>query len=168
MLLKTSYFASLKRSFCGLQDFSLFMSTAFSKTCIWLKVFFYLLHYLHGHFACQYKRGNHSHVTSGWYFTPSCLSLVCSAAFLSISLPSLSGSVFLMHLALTFSSRCHIIIITNKMPPLCWNHAKTWSSHVKQFAASLMNWLGFTFLLHLTQLLDAFSLLPFFLTVQPL
>lgn len=68
----------------------------------------YLPHYLHCHFACQYKRGNCSQMISGWYLTLSCVCLVCSATFLTISLPSHFGSVFLVHLALLMSSLCHV------------------------------------------------------------
>lgn len=151
MLLKTSHFASLERSFCGLQDFTLLWWQYFQKHASDSKFLsFYLLHYLHCHFACQYKRGNCCQMTCGWYLTLSCLSLVCSATFLTfhfpLSLVLYSSCTWHLSWALSVMS----IIIINKVPPLCQNHAKSCSSYVKQFAASLMNWLGFTFLLHLT------------------
>lgn len=128
------------------------MVTVFSETCIWFKVFFPFICSinLHCHFACQYKRGNCCQMTSGWYLTLSCLSLVCSATFLTfhfpLSLVLYSSCTWHLSWALSVMS----IIIINKVPPICRNHAKRCSSHVKQFAASLMNWLGFTFVLHLT------------------
>lgn len=101
---------------------------------------FYFLCYLHCHCACQYKRGNCSQMIFGWYLTLSCLCLVCSATFLTISLPSCFASLFLMHWhyswALSVMSLITDVII-NKKPTICLNHANMFSSHIKQFAASL-------------------------------
>lgn len=52
--------------------------------------------------------GNCSQATSGWYLTLSYVSLLCSATFQIISLPTLFGSAFLTYLALTLSSWCHV------------------------------------------------------------
>lgn len=99
LFLKTSHFTSLERSFSGLQDSSvLWWQHFFRNMHLFLSFLsFYFLHYLHYHFVCQYKRRNCSQMISGWYLTLSCLSLVCSATFLTVSLPSHFISIFLMH-----------------------------------------------------------------------
>lgn len=136
LFLKTSHFTSLERSFSGLQDSSvLWWQHFFRNMHLFLSFLsFYFLHYLHYHFVCQYKRRNCSQMISGWYLTLSCLSLVCSATFLTLSL-----YFYIPHaLALLMSSLSCLLLmlLLKKKPTICLNHAKRFTSHIKQIAAS--------------------------------